>query len=377
MSEGLFVVTVPQLGVNEELATLIEWYVADAGTVSVGEPLCTLETTKTVFDVEAEATGHVVHLVYAGSEVRISQPIALLGSNVEALRAEKGQYVSQVRTESSTQKVDGGPVRATQKANGLAQQLGVDLTEIPGEGIIREQDVIRYCEESRVDRRQIAIELSWDPVRQPVMIYGAGRGAVTLKECLGFQESYQVVCFIDDNPQHPTTLCELPVYHSSRLQEIVERGVRSLACAIANGGVRLRILKQCDDLDVDLINVIHPHAYLAPTARMGAGNYIKAGAIIETDTVIGNCCIVDNGAVIAHDNTISDGCHIAPGVAMGSSIHVGKLTIVGIGASIATGVRIGRAAIISVGSSVVRDVPEYAVVEGVPGRVVGKRKRFR
>jgi acetyltransferase-like isoleucine patch superfamily enzyme len=60
---------------------------------------------------------------------------------------------------------------------------------------------------------------------------------------------------------------------------------------------------------------------------------------------------------------------------MGSSIHAGELTIVGIGASIATGVRVGRSAIISIGSSVVKDVPDYAVIEGVPGRVVGKRKR--
>ena len=195
-----------------------------------------------------------------------------------------------------------------------------------------------------------------------------------MKECLDLDEAYQVVCFIDDNPQHPSTLCELPVRHGSRLQEIVEHGVDSLACAIANGGVRLRILKQCDELGISLINVIHPHAYIAQTVRMGKGNYIKAGAVIETDTIIGNCCIIDNGAVIAHDNVIGDGCHIAPGVAMGSSIHIDELAIVGIGASIATDVRIGRSAIISVGSSVVKDVPDYAVVEGVPGRVVGKRK---
>jgi len=373
MSKDLFVVTVPQLGVNDEMATIVEWHVSDESTVSIGELLCTLETTKATFDVEAETTGHVVHLVDASSEVRISQPIALIGLTLETLKAEKDRYASRVRPESSTQEAAGGPVKATQKAKDLAQRLAVDLAKISAAGIIREQDVLQYHEKTSATHPK-AVDLSWDPARQPVAIYGAGRGAMTLKECLDFDELYQVVCFIDDDPQHPSTLCELPVYHSSRLQEIVERGVHSLACEIANGSVRLRILKQCDDLGIDLINVIHPQAYIAPTVRMGKGNYVKAGAVIETNTVIGHCCIIDNGAVIAHDNVLRDGCHIAPGVAMGSSIYVGELTIVGIGASIATSVQVGRSAIISVGSSVVKDVPDYAVVEGVPGRVVGKRK---
>jgi len=374
MSEGIFVVTVPQLGVNDEVATIVEWYAADEDTVSTGEPLCTLETSKAIFDVEAEAKGYVMHLVDAGSEVRISQPIALIGPTLETLRAEKARYMSRVRTEDSTQEPAVGPVKATQKAKDLAQRLGVDLTKITSEGIVREQDVIQYHEKTSTARPK-TIDLSWNPARQPVVIYGAGRGAVTMKECLDLDQTYQVVCFIDDNPQHPVTVCGLPVYHSSRLQEIVRRGVRSLACEIASGGVRLRILKQCAGLGIALINVIHPRAYVAPTVRLGRGNYIKAGAIIETNTVIGNCCIIDNGAVIAHDNVIGDGCHIAPGVAMGSSIHIGELAIVGIGASIATGVRIGRSAIISVGSSVVRDVPDYAVIEGTPGRIVGTRKK--
>jgi len=373
MSEDIFVVTVPQLGVNDEEATIVEWHVVDEDSVSTGEPLCTLETSKAIFDVEAEMSGYIVHLVDAGSEARISQPIALIGSTLETLRAEKARYMSRIRAENRTQESAVGSVKATQKAKDLAQRLGVDLTKIPSEGIIREQDVRQYNEKSLTVSPK-KIDLPWDPDRQPIVIYGAGRGAVTMKECLDLEQTYQVVCFIDDNPKHPATVCGLPVYHSSRLKEIVRCGVHSLACGIANGGVRLRILSRCDALGINLINVIHPRAYVDPTVQLGTGNYIKAGAIIETNTLIGHCCIIDNGTVIAHDNVIGDGCHIAPGVVMGSSIRIGDLTIVGIGASIATGVRIGRSAIISVGSSVVKDVPDYAVVEGVPGRVVGKRR---
>ena len=374
MLESFFVVTVPQLGVNDEMAVVETWYVPDEGEVSVGEPLCALQTSKALFDMEAQAMGYVAHLVTAGSEVGISQPVALIGPSLEVLRTEKDQYERQVRVETAPRGAIAGDVKATQKAKDLAQLLGVDLAKLSAEGIIREQDVALYHAGSRSEQ-QLAVQLSWDPSRQPVVIYGAGRGAVTLKECLDYLDAYQVVGFVDDDPQHPGVLCELPVYHSSHLPEIVEQGVRCLACEIANGSVRLRVSRQCDDLGVELINVIHPRTYVAPTVRMGRGNYIKAGAVIETNTTVGDCCIIDNGVVIAHDNVIGDACHIAPGVAMGSGIQVGELSIIGIGVSIATNVRVGRAAIVSVGSSVVKDVPDYAVVEGVPGRIVGKRKR--
>ena len=375
MSEGIFVVTVPQLGVNDLVAIVVEWYVSDEGTVSAGQPLCTLETTKATFDVEAEAAGHVVHLVDADSEVGVSQPIALISSSLETLKAEKGQYVSQVRTERSTQGAAGGPVKATQKAKGLAQRLGVDLTEVLTEGIIRKQDVIQHYERTRVPYRHALSELSWDATRRPVVIYGAGKGAVTVKECLDFQQVYEVVCFIDDNPEHPLSLCELPVYHSSLLPDIISLGVRALACAIGNADVRLRILRQCEEMEVDLINVVHPQAYIAPTVRMGKGNYVKAGVVIDTNTEVGNCCIIDNGAIIPHDNVIGDGCHIAPGVAMGGYVVVGERAIIGIGTSVSASVQIGKAAIVSVGSAVTKNVPEFAVVEGVPAKVIGTRSR--
>lgn len=373
----IFIVTTPQLGVNDEFAEVLQWYVSDESQVTSGQRLCALETTKALYDIDAEASGYVIHIAEIGSQVNISQPIALIGPNLETLKAEKQRYLNLTYTKDRTrQKTIEDQGRATRKAETTALRLGVDLTEISATGIIREQDVIRYYNEKITsDNKKETVELSWDISQKPVMIYGAGKGAVTLKECLDLHQAYQVVCFIDDNPAHPdTSLCELPVYHSSNLSTIAEKGVRNLACAIADAAVRLRILKQCQSLEIDLINVIHPKARISPTAELGKGNFIKAGAIIETNTVIGNCCIIDNGAVIAHDNIIADGCHIAPGVTMGSGIRIGQMTIIGIGASIATDVTIGQSVIISVGSSVIKNVPDYSIVEGVPGKIVGKRK---
>jgi sugar O-acyltransferase (sialic acid O-acetyltransferase NeuD family) len=374
MSDNISVVSVPQLGVNDETVEIVKWHVVDGALVSVGILLCTLETSKAAFDLEAETGGYFIQLVDAGVQVKVSEPIALIGPNLENLKIEKNKYGGEVKRDDVRLRLPDGSIRATQKARDLASRLNINLVEIFTGSIIREQDVMRHYEKNRPIKKEAAIEIEWEGDRLPVIIYGAGKGGVTLKECLSFQNQYQAVCFIDDNIMLQPVFSGLSVYHTSRLQEIVRKGVRHLACAIANGNTRLRIQKECKALDIELINIIHPKSYISPTAKIGKGNYIKAGVIIETNTVVGDCCIIDNGVVIAHDNFIGDGCHIAPGAIMGSKINIGDLSIVGIGASIATDIKIGRSVIISVGTSVIKDVPDYAVVEGVPGKIVGKRK---
>ena len=185
--------------------------------------------------------------------------------------------------------------------------------------------------------------------------------------------THQVTCFIDDDPDHSNSLEGLPVYHGSRIEE-----TNSRCCSCCNRNSKWQNnadITKCRKVGIEITNIIHPSAYIAPSVKMGNGNFIKARAVIETKTVIGDGCIIDNGVTIAHDNVIGNGCHIAPGVAMGSSITIGDLAIIGIGASLTTNLSIGTGALISVGSSVTKDVPQYSVVEGVPGKIVGKMRQ--
>ena len=47
---------------------------------------------------------------------------------------------------------------------------------------------------------------------------------------------------------------------------------------------------------------------------------------------------------------------------------------IGMNASILPGVRVGQHAIVGAGAVVTHDVPDYAVVAGVPARVIGDRR---
>lgn len=212
-------------------------------------------------------------------------------------------------------------------------------------------------------------------MKQKIVIYGTGLGGQTLRECIALYNKYEVAFFLDDDPPKVGSYVSgIIIRNGSDMTKLKKEGIFGIATEIANSKKRLEIKEKAKECGLELINVIHPSAYIASSVKLGKGNFIKAGAIIETNSIIGDCCIIDNGVIIPHDNIIEDGCHLAPGVTLGSSIRVGKHSIIGIGTSISTKIIIGKNVIVSVGSSVTRDIPDNSVVEGVPGKIIGKRK---
>jgi sugar O-acyltransferase (sialic acid O-acetyltransferase NeuD family) len=358
----------PQLGVNDQVAVITDWYVKDGQEVGRGELICCLETTKASMDVEAEHEGVFKIFVQSQESVDINQPLGAFFLDYAAYE-ELGAGLAE---QYAKKPVAAAPV-ATAKAVRLAQELGVDLADITVSGVIREKDVQEYAQTHGAEAvREMALELH--PERKNVAVYGSGRGAYTIKENLSLRGEYHVVCYLDDDKSKVGVKDGVPVLHGSFLEGVaVPRGL-CVALGIADASARRRILVRCRALGLEVINVIHPEAWLSPSVKLGCGNHIKAGAVIDTSSEIGDACIIDNNTTIAHDNVIESFSHLAPGVALGSSITIGEGTIVGIGASVSTGVKIGAHCIISVGSAVTKNVEAGMIVEGVPARVVGQRR---
>lgn len=146
MKNKITKVKTPQLGTNENNATLVDWLVLDEGKVNVNDIICSLETTKSTFDVEAKNQGYILHLVEVGAEVAVNDYLAIIGPSIKLIKEEKNKILSSLKSNSSLNNLDDKLYKATEKAAKLSKELQIDLKLIEVKGIIKEKDVIEYAE---------------------------------------------------------------------------------------------------------------------------------------------------------------------------------------------------------------------------------------
>lgn len=135
-------------------------------------------------------------------------------------------------------------------------------------------------------------------------------------------------------------------------------------------GIRRAVYERFVARGYRFASVISPAAVVSPTAQLGQGCHVFAGAIVQAGAVIGANCIVNTGAQVDHDCTVGAHCHITPGAVLCGNVTLGDEVHVGAGAVIVHDVKIGSRAMVGAGAVVVADVPAGATVLGNPARPV-------
>lgn len=141
---GVVAVTMPQVNVNDEQVTLLGWHVPDGGQAVEGQPLCEVETSKSVGDMPSPTTGVFRPIVEVGAVVAIGQTIGYIGPSIEAIEQHMAANPRVSESPIAGATLTDSPIDATAGAIELARRYGLDLALIPAAGRIRRDDVERY-----------------------------------------------------------------------------------------------------------------------------------------------------------------------------------------------------------------------------------------
>lgn len=144
--------------------------------------------------------------------------------------------------------------------------------------------------------------------------------------------------------------------------------------AIGANPIREKLCNRLKGLGFTLTSAIHPRSVLSPTATIGPGTAIMAGAVVNACTSIGEGAIVNTGATIDHDCKIGNYAHVAPQCGIAGTVSVGSLAFLGVGTKVIPGINIGDKTTTGAGAVVVRDLPGESLAVGVPARIVQKNK---
>ena len=88
----------PQLGVNDESAILVEWFVKNDEKVFKGDKICLLESTKANFEVTSEENGFLLKTVKEGERIKVNQPIGVIifeKQNIDEIKEKLTQDVKE------------------------------------------------------------------------------------------------------------------------------------------------------------------------------------------------------------------------------------------------------------------------------------------
>ncbi len=132
---------------------------------------------------------------------------------------------------------------------------------------------------------------------------------------------------------------------------------------------RKRLTEKFLNLGGELTTYMSPFHYLSSYTTVGNGSIIMHKASSESGVSIGENCIINKRANFGHGCSISAYCSIGPYSIVASDVEIGENCYVGMGAIIQPKVKIGNNVVLSAGAVVTKNIPDNAVLAGVPAKI--------
>lgn len=211
-----------------------------------------------------------------------------------------------------------------------------------------------------------------------IVIGGGNVGGFIINNSNDFTESFDVIGILDDD----TTKIGQEFWGIKVLGAIneiekflVDNEKIGVVISIANPIVKEKIaIKLSKYSNIFFPNFIHKDTWLSNKVILGKGNIIYPGVSINYETIINNFSTINMNVSLGHNCIVNNYVTISPGVNLAGFTNVGVTSFIGIGSCCVQGHVIGKNTIIGAGAVIIKDIPDYAVVVGNPGKIIKYNK---
>jgi len=373
-------IKIPLVNPNEPESILVGLYVTEGGSISHGDVICSLETTKSTIEIRAEDSGFIVGIHFKeGDTLQVGDILCYI--------ADAPDWIPPMRSEVETVRdnmvrIPKG-LRITKPALNLAERHDVNLSVFPVEMLITEK-VIR----ENLQKRQREVDLVDDVMSSPtrsgashlnevgfdptaILIYGGGGHGKSVLELLNTLGRYFITGFIDDGLSQGERIMGLPVLGDKEILKDLHRdGVRLAVNAVGGIGnvrVRERVFGRLIQCGFNFPTIVHPRAFIETSADLSPGVQVFPLAYVGSEVVVGFGSIINTGAIVSHECEVGDIANVSPGAVLAGGVRVGEGALIGMGVTVNLGVRIGAGAKVGNGATVKADIPEGGIVQA--GRI--------
>lgn len=211
-----------------------------------------------------------------------------------------------------------------------------------------------------------------------VVIFGAsGHGGVVL-DCLEKEGKYNVVGFLDSFKKKGRRHCGYEILGNEfDLPYLIDKyNISGGIIAIGDNWIRKSVVERITHIspDLELISTVHPSAIVGRDVAIGKGVVVMPGVVINSNTEIGDFCILNTFSSVDHDSVMQEYSSLAPRVCIGGNFNLGKFSAICLGAHIIENINIGEHTVVGAGSLVVRDIEGFVLSYGSPARVIRNRR---
>ena len=195
--------------------------------------------------------------------------------------------------------------------------------------------------------------------KKDLILVGGGGHCNACLDVLRLLNLYNVVGIIERDNFKLEKLHDVSVFKDQEIEKLskIYRNFLLTIGKIGNSKIREKKYHELSSLNIELVSLISPTAYVSMSAEVAKGVNIMHHALININVRIGENTIINSQSLVEHDSSIGSHCHISTGVKINGGVKIGNNTFIGSGTVIHEGITIGNDVIVGAGSIIDRNLP--------------------